>query len=181
MANPFKLFFVPIIQLLSKIYPQLPRPSTSAEAFDSEVAAPPAARDNAVDQAEAAGNGAKKQAQEAGLALVHHMEWAEIVIAFCLAWATNIALLSVQEPSQLPVPFHLFSLAILLAFASTVVSKFMNPKFFLTVQVLEKCGVFFTVTAFFMAITIPFPFCLKFASWAVYVISALAILICGCF
>ncbi|KAL4605553.1 hypothetical protein ACB092_09G037500 [Castanea dentata] len=184
MANPFKLFFVPIIQLFSKIYPQLPRPSTSAEAVDSEVVAPLLARGNAVDQTEAAGNGAKKQGQEAGLALVHHMEWAEIVIGFCLAWAIDIALLSVQEhsqESQLPVPFHLFSLAILLALASSVVSKFINPKFFLTAQVLEKCGVFFTVTACFMAITIPFPPCLKFASWAVYVISALAILICGCF
>ena len=144
------------------------------------MVAPLPAGGNAVDQTEAAGNGAKKKAQEAGLALVHHMEWAEIVIAFCLAWATDIALLSVQEQSQLPVPFHLFSLAVLLAFASTVVSKFINPKFFLTVQVLEKCGVFFTVTAFFIAITIPFPFCLKFASWAVYAISALAILICNC-
>ena len=172
MANPFKLFFVPIIQLFSKIYPQLPRPSTSAEAVDSEVVAPLPAGDNAVDQAEAAGNGAEKQAQEAGLALVHHMEWAEVVITFCLAWAIDIASLSVQVHSQLPV---------LLAFASTVVSKFINPKFFLTVQVLEKCGVFFTVTVFFIAIIIPFPFCLKFASWAVYVISALAILIWGCF
>ena len=142
MANPFKLFFVPIIQLFSKIYPQLPWPSTSAEAVDSEVVAPLPAGGNAVDQTEASGNGAKKQAQEAGLALVHHMEWAEVVITFCLAWAIDIASLSVQVHSQLPVPFHSFSLAILLAFASTVVSKFINPKFFLTVQVLEKCGVF---------------------------------------
>ena len=129
MANPFKLFFVPIVQLFSKIYPQLPRPSTSAEAVDSEVVAPLPAGGNAVDQTEASGNGAKKQAQEAGLALVHHMEWAEIVIGFCLAWAIDIALLSLQVHSQLPAPFHLFSLAILLSFASTVVSKFINPKF----------------------------------------------------
>ena len=187
MANPFKLFFVPIILLFSsKFYPQLPRPSPSADAVHSEVVAPLAAGDNdAVDQAEApteeAGDGAEKPNQEAGLVLVHHMEWAEIVIAFCLASAIDIALLSVQVHSQLPVPFHLFSLAILLAFASTVVSKFINPKFLLTAQVLEKSGVFFTVTAFFMAITIPFPFCLKFASWAVYAISALTILICNCF
>ena len=68
MANPFKLFFVPIIQLISKIYPQPPRPSTSAEAVDSKVVAPLAAGDNAVDQAEApteaAGNGAEKLAQK---------------------------------------------------------------------------------------------------------------------
>ena len=72
MTNPFKLFFVPIIQLFSKFYPQFLRPSPSAETVDSEVVAPLAA-----------GNGAKKQAQEAGLLVVHHMEWAEIVIGFC--------------------------------------------------------------------------------------------------
>ncbi|KAF3953990.1 hypothetical protein CMV_020616 [Castanea mollissima] len=188
MTNPFKLFFVPILLLFSKFYQQLllPRPSTSAEAVDdSEVVAPLAAGDDdAVNQAGAptqtAGDGAEKQAQAAGSVVVHHMEWAEIVIAFCLASAIDIALLSVQGHS-LPAPFHLFSLAILLAFASIVVSKFMNPKFLLTAQVLEKCGVFFTVTAFFIAITIPFPFCLKIASWVIYAISALAIFICSCF
>ncbi|KAK9985594.1 hypothetical protein SO802_030545 [Lithocarpus litseifolius] len=138
---------------------QLPRPSPSAEAVDdSEVVAPLAAGDDdAVNQAEAptpaAGDGAEKQAQAAGFVVVHHMEWAEIVIAFCLASAIDIALLSVQGHS-LPALFHLFSLAILLAFASVVVSKFINPKFLVTAQVLEKCGVFFTVTAFFIAISI---------------------------
>ena len=170
MTNPFKLFFVPIIQLFSKYYPQFLRPSPSAETVDSEVVAPLAA-----------GNGAKKQAQEAGLLVVHHMEWAEIVIGFCLASAIDVALLSLQVHSQLPAPFHLFSLAILLSFASIVVSKFINSKFLLTAQVLEKCGVFFTVTVFFVAITIPFPFYPKFDSWTVYVISALSILICSCF
>ena len=187
MTNPFKLFFVPIILLVSKFYPQLqlPRPSLSADPVHSEGLAPLAAWGNAVDQAEApteaAVNGAEKPDEEAGLVLVHHMEWDDIVIGFCLASAIDIVLLSVQVNSQLPVPFHLFSLAILLAFASTVVSKFINPKFLVTAQVLEKCGVFFTATAFFMAITNPFPFCLKFTSWAVYAISALAILIWNCF
>ena len=173
MTNPFKLFFVPILLLFSKFYQQLLllRPSQSAEAVD----------DSEVVATLAAGDGAEKQDQAAGFVVVHHMEWAEIVIAFCLAWAIDIVLLSVQVNSQFPVPFHLFSLAILLAFASTVVSKFINPKFLLTAQVLEKCGVFFTVTAFFIAITISFPFCLKFTSWVIYAISALAILICSCF
>ena len=65
MRNPLKLFFVPIIQLFLKFYPQLPRPSPSTETVDSKVVAPLAA-----------GNGAKKQAQETGLLVVHHMEWA---------------------------------------------------------------------------------------------------------
>ncbi|KAK9985583.1 hypothetical protein SO802_030534 [Lithocarpus litseifolius] len=171
MRNPFKLFFVPIIQLFFKFYPQLlqlPRPSPSAESVDSELVAPLAAGDNdAVDQAEAptqaTGDGTEKQTKAAGLVVVHHMEWAEIVIAFCLASAVDIAILSVQVHSQLPALFHLFSLAILLAFASVVVSKVINPKFLRAAQVLEKCGIFFGFTAFFIAITISFPFYLKFA------------------
>ena len=86
----------------------------------------------------ATGNNAKKQAQEAGLLVLHHMQWAEIVIGFCLASAIDIALLSLQVHSQLPAPFHLFSLAILLSFASIVVSKFINPKFLVTAQALEN-------------------------------------------
>ena len=86
----------------------------------------------------ATGNNAKKQAQEAGLFVLHHMQWAEIVIGFCLASAIDIALPSLQVHSQLPAPFHLFSLAILLSFASIVVSKFINPKFLVTAQALEN-------------------------------------------
>ena len=50
MTNPFKLFLVPIIQLLSKFYPQLvsPWPSPSAEAVNSEVLALVAAADDVV-------------------------------------------------------------------------------------------------------------------------------------
>ena len=88
---------------LLQIFEQLllPRPSPSAEAVDSEVVAPLAAGDDdAVNQAEAptqaAGDGAEKQAQTASFVVVDDMEWAEIVIAFCLASAIDIALLSVQ-------------------------------------------------------------------------------------
>ena len=112
MTNPFKLFFVPILLLFSKFYEQLllPRPSPSAEVVDSEVVAPLAAGDDdAVNQAEAptqaAGVGAEKQAQAAGFVVVHDMGWAEIVIAFCLASAIDIALLSVQGHSLPHYPF----------------------------------------------------------------------------
>ena len=112
MTNPFKLFFVPVLLLFSKFYEQLllPRPSPSAEVVDSEVVAPLAAGDDdAVNQAEAptqaAGVGAEKQAQAAGFVVVHDMGWAEIVIAFCLASAIDIALLSVQGHSLPHYPF----------------------------------------------------------------------------
>ena len=185
MTNPFKVLFDAIIkqllQLLSKFYPQIPRPSSSADAIDAEVPSQ-AVGEDAVDLAEAPAeaariNGGVNPAQAARNGGVNHMEWAEIVIAACWASAIDIALQSVQVKSQLPAAFHLLSFAILLAFASFCVSKFIKSKFLVTAQVLEKFGVFFTATAFFIAITIPFPFYLKFASWAVYTISMLAILI----
>ena len=184
MTNPFKVSFDAIIkqllQLFSKFCPQLPQPSSSADAIDAEAPSQTVGED-AVDPAEDARNGGVNPAQAAGLAILHHMEWDKIVIAACWTSAIDIALQSVQVESQLPAAFHLLSLAILLAFASFFVSKFIQSKFLVTAQVLEKFGVFFTATAFLIAITIPFPFYLKFASWAVYTISVLAILICSCF
>ena len=165
MTSRFKLFFVTIIaqfiQLSSKYsYPQLSRPSPSTV--------------DAIVQAEAPARVA------VGVVKVQHKEWTELMVTFCLASAIDIALVSVQVNSQLSTAFHLLSLTILLAFASFVVSKFIKSKLLVSAQVLENFGVFFTITAFFMAITIPFPLYLKFASWAVYTISALAILICTC-
>ena len=149
MTNPFKVLFDAIIkqllQLLSKFYPQLLRPSSSADAIDAEAPSQTVGED-AVDPAEDARNGGVNPAQAAGLEIVHHMEWVEIVIAACWALAIDIALQSVQEQS-LPAAFHLLSLAILLAFASFFVSKFIKSKFLVTAQVLEKFGVFFTATA----------------------------------
>uniref|UniRef100_A0A7N2R8B2 Uncharacterized protein n=1 Tax=Quercus lobata TaxID=97700 RepID=A0A7N2R8B2_QUELO len=162
MTSRFKLFFVTIItkfiKLFSKYcYPQLSRPSPSTV--------------DAIDQAEAPARAA------VGVVKVQHIEWTELIVTFCLASAIVITLVSV---SQLSTAFHLLSLTILLAFASFVVSKFIKSKFLVSAQVLENFGVCFNITVFFMAITIPFPLYLKFASWEVYTISALAILICTC-
>jgi hypothetical protein len=164
MEKKINEFFVPTItqffQLFSKFYPQLPRQSPpSGDAVDPEGSA-----------------------QATGLVVGQgNMDWTKIMVAFCLASAIDIALLSVQVHSQLPPAFHLLSLVILLAFASFFVSKFINSKFVVTAQVLQKFGVLFTVTAFFMAITIPSPFYLKLTGLAVYIISLLAILISSCF
>ncbi len=99
MTNPFKVSFDAIIkqllQLLSKFYPQLPQPSSSADAIEAKAPSQ-AVGEDAVDQAEAARNGGVNPAQAAGLVIVHHMEWAEIVIAACWASAIDIALQSVQ-------------------------------------------------------------------------------------
>jgi hypothetical protein len=86
------------------------------------------------------------------------MEWAEIVIAVCWASAIDIALQSIQVQSKLPAAFRLLSLAILLAFASFFISKFIKSKFLVTTQVLQKFGVFFTTTMFFIALLFHFLF-----------------------
>ena len=125
MKNPFEVLFDAIIkqllQLFSKFYPQLPRPSSSADAIDAEAPSQ-AVGEDAVYPAEA-------PAEDARNGGVHHMEWAEIVIAACWASAIDIALQSVQVKSQLPAAFHLLSFAILLAFASFFVSQFIKAPF----------------------------------------------------
>ncbi|KAM3689286.1 hypothetical protein ACJW31_09G033500 [Castanea mollissima] len=110
------------------------------------------------------------------------MNWADVMIGFCLSAALEMASLYTQIERQLSATFHWLSLAIGFAFACFFVSQFIKSKsnFLVTAQVLHKFGVFFAVTAFFMAITIPLPLYFKFATWAIYAISVLTIIICNC-
>ncbi|KAK9278970.1 hypothetical protein L1049_028552 [Liquidambar formosana] len=107
-----------------------------------------------------------------------NLNWLKIVLAFCFSSAIDIALQSVQSHPQLPQTFHLLSLAILFSFASLFVAKFICSKFPIAAQVLEQVSVFFAATAFFLAVTIPFPQSLKCTTWAVYAVCVLTILIC---
>ncbi|KAF3437972.1 hypothetical protein FNV43_RR20728 [Rhamnella rubrinervis] len=114
------------------------------------------------------------------VAELKNMDWAMVVVAVCFTSAVDLALLSLQIDSrQFPLIFYLFSLTILFGLASLVLSKFINSKFPSTAQALEGASVFFVVTAFFIAITIPFPLCLKFVAWTVYAICLLLIIICN--
>jgi hypothetical protein len=99
------------------------------------------------------------------------------MVNFCLASATAIALTYAQIHSRYSPTFHVLSFEIILCFTSFFVSKFMKPKFPAIAPVLEGVGVFFQVTAFFTAITIPFPLCLQIITWLLYAISFLAILV----
>ena len=83
--------------------------------------------------------------------------WAKIIVVFSMASAIDIALLSVQVHSQLPVVFYFLELAILLAFTCFFTSKLFHPNCPLFAQVLDRFGIFFGVTAFFISITVPFP------------------------
>ncbi|KAF3437981.1 hypothetical protein FNV43_RR20737 [Rhamnella rubrinervis] len=81
--------------------------------------------------------------------------WAKIIVCFCFVSAIEIALLSAQLHSHLFPIFHFLSLSILFGFVSLLISKLINSKFPNTARVLEAASVYFVVTAFFIAISIP--------------------------
>ncbi|KAL4605551.1 hypothetical protein ACB092_09G037300 [Castanea dentata] len=172
ITNILKEFFLPISTKLLQLFSEFsPQASSSSDAVNPELP-DLAARDDAVgvDPAEAA--------------LVHrhqhHMDWTDVMIGFCLTSALEIALVSVQVHTQLSATFHLLSPAILFAFVCISFSELVKSKFLVAAQVFKNFGIFFTITAFFIAVTIPFPPYLKFVTWAIYTIFVFAIFICHC-
>lgn len=109
------------------------------------------------------------------------MNWTNAMVAFCFALAVGIALLPIQVHIQLQTSLIWLSLTVLLGFACFFVSAFIDPKFVVTVRVLQRSGRFFTVTAFFVVITFRFPLYFKCMSWAVYFICFVAIFISSFF
>ena len=108
-------------------------------------------------------------------------DWNNAMLAFCMASSMAIALLPVQLHSQFQSSLPCLALALLLGFTSFFLSVFIHAKFVVAVRLLQKCGQFFTVTAFFMAISLRFSLFFKSTSWAVYFISFLGIVISSCF
>lgn len=108
----------------------------------------------------------------------NNLEWNKLIINFCFASAIEIANQSDNSQSQNSPFFRALPLAISLAFASLFVAKFIGAKFAGTARALEQASIFFAATAFFLAVSIPFPLYIKCTTWAVYAVSLLAIFIC---
>ena len=113
----------------------------------------------------------------------HNLNWSKLAIAFCFGSALEIAHQSQQysqsQLSQFPSTLYLvLCFAISVSFSCIFVAIFIRFKFSMAAQVLEYVGVFSAVTAFFLAITSPFPLYLKCTIWALYGVSLLAIVIC---
>ncbi|XVF49874.1 hypothetical protein PTKIN_Ptkin04bG0051100 [Pterospermum kingtungense] len=172
MANAFQAYIVSYY--VTKVFPWLARfappklppslsPAAAAVVVDLESAAEPSAL--------------LKQDS-------HYLAWEKLIVAFCLGSSIEIATLFAQNgPKQLPVTFLFLSLAILLAFTSLCVGKFyinFKPQVMIARR-LEQLGGFFIVTAFFIAIAIPFPFWLQCCTGALYAISFLSITVCSLF
>ncbi|CAL5445057.1 unnamed protein product [Camellia sinensis] len=85
-----------------------------------------------------------------------------LVLEFCLTAAFEIAIRSNQTPTQYySITFHLVCLVMVFAFAFIFVAKYISSKHPNPGRVLEHAGVVCGVTAFFVAITVSFPLCLK--------------------
>lgn len=105
--------------------------------------------------------------------------WIRQIISFCFTASIEIAVQSAQWPSPCSPLFSWLALAISLAFAAVFVATSIDAsRFVVLIHVLEHLSVFFAATAFFIAISIPFPMYIKCVSWTVYVISLLAISVC---
>jgi hypothetical protein len=107
----------------------------------------------------------------------HIIDLINTMLTVCLASAPTLALTYAQLQPKYSPTFHVVSFEFLLCFASLFVSKFMNSKFPVIAQVLDIVGVFFGVTAFFTAITVPFPLYLQIITWVVYAITFLAVFV----
>ncbi|OMO69975.1 hypothetical protein COLO4_28831 [Corchorus olitorius] len=114
----------------------------------------------------------------------NYLAWEKLIVAFYLGSSIEIAILFAQiGPAPLPITFNLLSLAILMAFTCFCVGKCYSnySKFHRVAWMLEQVGGFSMVTAFFIAIAIPFPLWLQCCTGAVYAISFLSIMICNLF
>ncbi|GMQ11097.1 hypothetical protein CsSME_00053863 [Camellia sinensis var. sinensis] len=108
------------------------------------------------------------------------LELPRLVVGFCMTAAFEIAFRSIQTRKHYPITFQLLCLLMVFAFASLVVAKYIAANHPNPGRFLEHAGILCGVTAFFVAITVPFPLYLKLISWIVYALSLLAISICNC-
>ncbi|ONI27883.1 hypothetical protein PRUPE_1G109400, partial [Prunus persica] len=118
---------------------------------------------------------------QAPAAAARNLDWAKIVVVYCLSTGVAMALIHTQvHPSKLPLSFFFLGLAVLLAFACIMVSKFVQhskcPR--ITLHLFHFFGIFFGVTAFFISITIPFPLWFKCTASVIYLASGLVVIFC---
>ncbi|KAJ9677181.1 hypothetical protein PVL29_022269 [Vitis rotundifolia] len=101
--------------------------------------------------------------------------WPMLVINSCCNWATQIASQTAFQPRLQPsLACHWLSVATVFAFSSAFISRFVISKSLRAARVLEHLAILFAVTAFFLAITMSFPICLKCLSWPLYALCLLA-------
>ncbi|KAH0704593.1 hypothetical protein KY285_018871 [Solanum tuberosum] len=112
----------------------------------------------------------------------NNLDRSMLFMAFCLTSGVEITLYSLQAGNgshSLPLCFQLLSFAILLAFTLLFVGRFIKGNYPAESELLERAGILFATTAFYLVMTMPFSLFLKGCSWGVYLFSLLAIAICN--
>ncbi|XVE79332.1 hypothetical protein DITRI_Ditri14bG0049800 [Diplodiscus trichospermus] len=102
------------------------------------------------------------------------------VLSFCFSYAVAVFLHYPQTHHQANHPnssFVLLSFLVLLTFILILVASFISPNYTKTSEVLEKAAFLAAAAAFCHATAIPFPFELKCAVLAVFLLSLLLITI----
>ena len=108
----------------------------------------------------------------------NEQHWPMLVINSCCNWATQIASQTAFQPRLQPsLACHWLSVATVFAFSSAFISRFVISKSLRAARVLEQLAILFAVTAFFLAITMCFPICLKCLSWPLYALCLLSFFI----
>ena len=130
-----RFFVVQLLPRLSHSPPTQPQPSQTTDLESPPVTPVPVVARQNMEQ--------------------RNLQWQDLLFGFCFTSALGIALRSTRDPSQLPLSLRLFSLIVILAFSTIFVAKLISSKCPGQAQVLEKVAVFFWITAFFLAISIP--------------------------
>ncbi|KAK0573223.1 hypothetical protein LWI29_004575 [Acer saccharum] len=130
LANRLKNLFHSILQMIIQMLPA-PPPPVDHEAV-AEHQPPPAIPVDPEPEPEAPLLANYNQEK---------LDWAMRMIGFCLTPAVAIAIEFLEKQShELPLAFHLLSLALILSFNFLFLSKFIAHKFRETAQLLERLG-----------------------------------------
>ncbi|XWS73980.1 hypothetical protein CRYUN_Cryun02cG0176100 [Craigia yunnanensis] len=117
---------------------------------------------------------------ESILAAQRHLQWKNSVLSFCFSYALAVSLQYTQtdhQANQINSSFVLLSFLVLLTFNLLLVPLFISPCFTKTSEILEKVAFLVAAAAFCHATAIPFPFELKCAVLALFLLSSLFITI----
>ncbi|WRX32841.1 hypothetical protein QQP08_026187 [Theobroma cacao] len=117
---------------------------------------------------------------ESILAAQQHLQWINSVLSFCFSYALAISLQYAQtdhQSNQLGSSFVLLSFLVLVTFFLILVALFISPSCTKTSQLLEKVAFLVAAAAFCYTTAIPYPFELKCAVLAVFLLSLLLITI----
>ncbi|EOY33606.1 hypothetical protein QQP08_025327 [Theobroma cacao] len=117
---------------------------------------------------------------ESMLCSQRHLQWQNAVLAFCFSYALGVSLQFVgtdRSNHQLPFPLVLLSFLVLLTFIFIMLAYFIHSNCTRTTQAVERISLLLAAAAFCQTLSIPFPFELKCAIWAVFVLFLLIVMI----